>query len=123
MTRMSKTSATKSTSSPSPARPKAIDMTDTDAVLVNYDPESEEFKRIAAQSLEKESHCMYGPSFLVFERKAPAASLNSSAAASPPAAKPRKIYPFLQLTAADIARQKAAGHDVSDLGAGRPRGR
>ena len=50
-------------------RPKAIDMTDTDAVLVNYDPESEEFKRIAAQSLEKESHCMYGPSFLVFERK------------------------------------------------------
>ena len=48
-------------------RPKAIDMTDTDAVLVNYDPDSEEFKRIAATSLEKESHCMYGPSFLVIE--------------------------------------------------------
>ena len=43
-------------------------MTDTDAVLVNYDPESEEFKRIAATSLDKESHCMYGPSFLVVER-------------------------------------------------------
>ena len=50
-------------------RPKAIDMTDTDAVIVNYDPESDEFKRIAAQSLEKESHCMYGPSFLVIERE------------------------------------------------------
>ena len=47
-------------------RPKAIDMTDAEAMIVNYDPESEEFKRIAAQSMEKESHCMYGPSFLVF---------------------------------------------------------
>src|ERR1039458_10043722 len=49
-------------------RPKAIDMTDTDAVIVNYEFHSEEFKRIAAESMEKESHCMYGPSFLVFER-------------------------------------------------------
>ncbi len=35
-------------------RPKAIDMTDNEAIIVNYDPDSEEFKRIAAQSLEKE---------------------------------------------------------------------
>ena len=49
-------------------RPKAIDMTDTDAVLVNYEPGSPEFERIKEQSMEKESHCMFGPSFLVFER-------------------------------------------------------
>ena len=50
-------------------RPKAIDMTDSEAIIVNYDPESEEFKRIAAASMEKESHCMYGPSFLVYEKE------------------------------------------------------
>ena len=48
MTRMSKTSAARSTFFLLARRPKAIDMTDTDAVLVNYDPDSEEFKRIAA---------------------------------------------------------------------------
>ena len=95
-------------------RPKAIDMTDTDAVLVNYDPESEEFKRIAAQSLEKESHCMYGPSFLVFERKT-GRFLEFFCGSKSTRSEAKKIYPFLALTAADIARQKAAGHDVSDL--------
>ena len=43
-------------------RPKAIDMSDKEAIIVCHDHESDEFKRIAAQSLEKESHCMYGPS-------------------------------------------------------------
>jgi hypothetical protein len=95
-------------------RPKAIDMTDTDAVLVNYDPESEEFKRIAAQSLEKESHCMYGPSFLVYERKT-GRFLEFFCGSKSTRSEAKKIYPFLALTAADIARQKAAGHDVSDL--------
>ena len=95
-------------------RPKAIDMTDTDAVLVNYDPESDEFKRIAEQSMEKESHCMYGPRSSS-SSAAPAASWNSSAASRAPAAKPKKIYPFLPLTPADIARQKAAGNDVDGL--------
>ena len=43
-------------------------MSDKEAIIVCHDHESDEFKRIAAKSLEKESHCMYGPSFLVFER-------------------------------------------------------
>ena len=47
-------------------RPKASDMTDMDAVVVNYEPDSDEFKRIAVQLLGQKSHCMYGPSFLVF---------------------------------------------------------
>jgi hypothetical protein len=95
-------------------RPKAIDMTDTDAVLVNYDPDSEEFKRIAATSLEKESHCMYGPSFLVIEEKT-GRFLEFFCGSKSTRSEAKKIYPFLQLTEADIARQKAAGNDVSDL--------
>ena len=49
-------------------RPKAIDMTDMEALVISYDMESEEFKRIAAKSTESDSHCQYGPSFLVYER-------------------------------------------------------
>ena len=97
-------------------RPKAIDMTDTDAVLVNYDAESEEFKRIAAQSLEKESHCMYGPSFLVIEEST-GRFLEFFCGSKSTRSEAKKIYPFLPLTAADIARQKAAGNDVNDLAA------
>ena len=49
-------------------RPKAIDMTDMEALVISYDMESEEFKRVADKSTESDSHCQYGPSFLVFER-------------------------------------------------------
>ena len=50
-------------------RPKAIDMTDMEALVISYDMESDEFKRIAAKSAESDSHCQYGPSFLVYEIK------------------------------------------------------
>jgi hypothetical protein len=95
-------------------RPKAIDMTDTDAVLVNYDPDSDEFKRIAEQSMEKESHCMYGPSFLVFERST-GRFLEFFCGSKSTRSEAKKIYPFLPLTPADIARQKAAGNNVDNL--------
>ncbi len=95
-------------------RPKAIDMTDTDAVIVNYDPESDEFKRIAAQSLEKESHCMYGPSFLVIERGT-GRFLEFFCGSKSTRSEAKKLYPFLPLTTADIARQQAAGNDVDGL--------
>ena len=50
-------------------RAKAIDMSDRDAVLVSYDPATDEYKRIKNDSDNtKDSHCMYGPAFLVFER-------------------------------------------------------
>ena len=95
-------------------RPKAIDMTDTDAVLVNYDPDSEEFKRIAAASLDKESHCMYGPSFLVVERST-GRFLEFFCGSKSTRSEAKNIYSFLPLTAADIARRKAAGNDVTAL--------
>ena len=100
-------------------RPKAIDMTDTDAVLVNYDPDSEEFKRIAEQSLEKESHCMYGPSFLCIERGS-GRFLEFFCGSKSTRSEAKKLYPFLPLTEGDIARQKAAGNDVSGLAAHGP---
>jgi len=49
-------------------RPKAIDMTDMEALVISYDMESPEFKRIETKSAEADSHCQYGPSFLVYER-------------------------------------------------------
>lgn len=49
-------------------RPKAIDMSDTDSLIITYDASSDEFKRIEAASSEKDSGCAYGPSYLVWER-------------------------------------------------------
>lgn len=49
-------------------KPKAIDMSDTEAIVSAYDPNSDEFKRIAAKAGERDSHCMYGVTFLVYER-------------------------------------------------------
>lgn len=49
-------------------RPKAMDFSDKEAIITNFDPESAEFKRIADAANGKDSGCMYGPSFLVFER-------------------------------------------------------
>jgi hypothetical protein len=82
-------------------RPKAMDMTDTDALIVSYNNESPEFKRIAAQSMEKESHCMYGPSFLVFERSS-GQFLEFFCGSKSTRAEAKKIYPFLPITEADI---------------------
>lgn len=48
---------------------KAMDMSDTDNLIVSHDPNSEEFKRIVklADSTQ-DSGCAYGPSYLVWER-------------------------------------------------------
>ena len=82
-------------------RPKAIDMTDSEAIIVNYDPEANEFKRIAAQSLEKESHCMYGPSFLVYERST-GRFLEFFCGNKSSRSEAKKVYPYLPLSQADI---------------------
>jgi hypothetical protein len=95
-------------------RPKAIDMTDSEAIIVSYDPATPEFQRIADQSLEKESHCMYGPSFLVYELKQNAffeffCGNKSSRQES------KKLFPYLPLSQADIDAKAAKGEDVSTL--------
>ncbi len=95
-------------------RPKAIDMSDSEAILVSYYPDSEEFKRIAAQSLEKESQCLYGPSFLVFERSQ-GAFLEFFCGNKSSRSEAKNIYPYLPLTQADIDANVAKGKDVTGL--------
>jgi hypothetical protein len=49
-------------------RPKALDTSDRDAIIEVYDAKSAEFLRIQDAAGEKDSGCMYGPTFLVYER-------------------------------------------------------
>ena len=49
-------------------RHKAIDMSDTNSILVTYDPASDLYNDIRAKSSEKDSGCQYGVEFLVAER-------------------------------------------------------
>jgi hypothetical protein len=48
-------------------RHKTLD-TNEKPPVASYDPDSELFKSIVAHAAEKDSGCMYGPSFLVYER-------------------------------------------------------
>ncbi|MGD0897606.1 MAG: hypothetical protein ABR915_07200 [Thermoguttaceae bacterium] len=95
-------------------RPKAIDMTDMEALVISYDMESEEFKRIAAKSAEADSHCQYGPSFLVYERST-GRFLEFFCGNKSSRIEAKKLFPFLPLTQADIDAKAAAGNSVGDL--------
>jgi len=99
-------------------RPKAIDMNDSEALVISYDMESPEFKRIAAKSNEPESHCQYGPSFLVYERTT-GRFLEFFCGNKSNRIEAKKLFPFLALSQADIDKKAAAGNDVGDL---RPHG-
>lgn len=100
-------------------RPKAIDMSDLEALVINYDPESAEFKRIAIQSSEPDSHCQYGPSFLVYERST-GRFLEFFCGTKTNRIEAKKIYAFLPLSDGDIERLRAAGKDVAGLEAHGP---
>jgi hypothetical protein len=82
-------------------RPKAIDMTDKEAIIVVHDHNSPEFQRIAQQSAEKESHCMYGPSFLVFERST-GKFYEYFCGSKSTRTEAKKVYPFMPVSQADI---------------------
>ena len=49
-------------------RPKAIEM--GEEIISIYDPKDPEFERIQTKSGEKDSRCMYGPEFLVYNPEA-----------------------------------------------------
>jgi len=95
-------------------RPKAIDMTDMEALVISYDMESDEFKRIADQSTQTDSHCQYGPSFLIYEESS-GRFLEFFCGNKSSRIEAKKIYSFLPVLPADIARLEAAGNDVSNL--------
>jgi hypothetical protein len=86
-------------------RPKALDMSDKDAIVVNYDMESDEFKRIADAAGEQDSGCMFGPSFLVIERST-GRFLEWFCGTKSTRSEAKKIYPYLPLTEQDIAQRK-----------------
>lgn len=90
-------------------RPKAVDMSRSDAVITSYDPNSPEFLRIVAKSVERESNAMYGPSFLVIERNNWQRPLEFFCGTKSSRAEAKKIYPFLALTAEDIKRRGLKG--------------
>lgn len=49
-------------------RAKALDLRDKDAIVTNYDPTSETFKVVKELGATQNSGCMYGLTFLIFER-------------------------------------------------------
>jgi hypothetical protein len=49
-------------------RPKALDMRDHDAIITNYDPTTAQFQEIETLGKTPNSGCMYGLTFLVYER-------------------------------------------------------
>lgn len=53
---------------PLAVRPKALDMRDRDVTIAVYDMSLPQFEEIRAASSQQNSNCMWGPSFLVFER-------------------------------------------------------
>jgi len=100
-------------------RPKAIDMTDMEALVISYDAESEEFKRITAKSAESDSHCQYGISFLIYEQGT-GRFLEFFCGNKSSRIEAKKLFPFLPRSQADIDALRAAGKDVSGLTAHGP---
>jgi hypothetical protein len=83
-------------------RPKAVDLNDKDAIITSYDVESSEFKRIRAKAGTQNSKCMFGPSFLLYERST-GRFLEFFCGSKSTRAEAKKVYPFLAHTAEDIA--------------------
>jgi hypothetical protein len=87
-------------------RPKAIDLHDTNAIITNYDMKSDEFNRIKAAAGQQNSGCMYGPSFLVYERTT-GRFLEWFCGTKSTRGEANKMYPFLRVTEADIVARPA----------------
>jgi hypothetical protein len=95
-------------------RPKAVDMSDTDAIVTSYDPNSDVFKDIASRSSQQNSGCMYGPSFLVWERTTQR-FLEFFCGTKSSRGEAGKIYAFCPVTAEQIEAMQKAGKPTNDL--------
>ena len=100
-------------------RLKALDLSDKEAIVANYDPTSDQFKDIAARSEGTDSGCMYGTSFLVFE-KTTGRFLEFFCGTKSTRPVAGDIAAYMALTPADIERKKASGADVSKMQAHGP---
>jgi hypothetical protein len=95
-------------------RAKAMDSSDRSAVIVTYDEASDAFKQIQAKSMEKDSGCQHGISYLVYERSTRQfLEVWFGSKSSRPEAK--NLVPFLPLRQEDIDRRAANNQDVSGL--------
>ncbi len=95
-------------------RPKALDLSDKEAIINNFDPDSDEFKDIKKRSEQSDSGCMWGASFLVFERSSGRfLELFLGTKSARPISGDLSVY--LPLAQADIDRKAAAGADVSQM--------
>jgi hypothetical protein len=91
-------------------RPKAIDMSDSEQIVVTYDRQSDLFKDIEKRSAQPNSSCQFGASFLVVERstgKLYELFLGSKSNRREVAT----VSDFLPLTAADIKRRELEGQE------------
>ncbi len=89
-------------------RPKAIDLSDTDAIVTSYNMDDKEFERISVASGEQNSGCMFGPSFLVYERTT-GRFLEYFCGTKSTRSEAKKIYPSLAVTADDIVARGLKG--------------
>lgn len=95
-------------------RPKAMDLSDKEAIVVSYDAKSPVFADIKARSQGQDSGCMWGVSFLFIERTT-GGLVEFFAGTKSTRVEAGKIYPFLPLTPEAIEAKKAAGEDVTGL--------
>ncbi|MHC4371824.1 MAG: hypothetical protein ACYSW8_29790 [Planctomycetota bacterium] len=86
-------------------RPKALDLSDKEAIITCYDMDAPEFERIANAAGQSDSGCMYGPSFLVIERST-GRFLEYFCGTKSTRSEAKKVYPYLPLTEQDIAARK-----------------
>jgi hypothetical protein len=75
-------------------RDKAMDMSSKEELVQSFDPASAKFKRIQIESMRKETSCLCGPEFLVFERTT-AEFYDFYCGTKPTRAVAETIYPFL----------------------------
>ena len=100
-------------------RPKAIDMSDMEALVISYDMESEEFKRIAAEVKPSPIPTASTAPASWSTSGAPGGFWSSSAATSRAASRRRSSFPSCR-SARRTSTPRRRGNDVSDLEAARP---
>lgn len=92
-------------------RPKAIDLKDQENIVTVYDVHNPEFERIQEAAGQKDSGCMYGPSFLVYERST-AQFYEFFCGNKSARIEAKRIFPYLPLTQAQIDANSALVDEV-----------
>ena len=87
---------------------KAVDMSDKDALVVSFDINSAEYKRIEAESKVRDSNCMAGVSFLIYESST-GRFLELHCSSKSAAREASSMMAYLPISKADIDAQGLKG--------------